>query len=100
MRISPQDKPASRRLLMLALLVVLVLSPVGTSVLPLEHQHHPLDEDCSLCLIGAQLETGAVPANPIYRPTSPAAAIAPKRALLNRTVSVRCYPARAPPSCA
>ena len=84
---------------MLALLVVLVLSPVGTSVLALEHQHHQIDEDCSVCLIGAQLESAAVPANPIYRPTLPAAAIAPNRALLGGTVSVRCHPARAPPSC-
>ena len=82
---------------MLALLLVLVLSPVGTSVHALEHQHHQLDEDCSVCLVGAQLETGAVPAKPVYPSTLPAAAIAPEGALLGGTVSVRCYPARAPP---
>ncbi len=82
---------------MLALLVVLVLSPVGTSVHALEHQHHQLDECCSVCLVGAQLETGAAPAKPIYPSTLPAAAIAPQLALLGGTASARCYPARAPP---
>ena len=98
-RISQQDKSASRRFPMLALLVVLVLSQVATSVHALEHQHHEQDEDCSLCLVGAQVEGGAVPAKPIYPSTLPAAAIAPRHALPGSTVSVRCHPARAPPYC-
>ena len=76
--IRPQAKLASRCVSILTLVLVLVLSTMEASVHALEHQHHELIKDCSLCLVGTQLESAVAPSNPLARPMSLAADIAPR----------------------
>ena len=93
-----QRMSGNQHFIMLALLIVLVFTHVEVNVHALDHDLHDHDENCTLCLVGVQLDSAALTAPPLIQPAPQSDTLNPGCVCLaDIIIPLCCYQARAPP---